>query len=160
MQSYNVVNYDEKVMDGFYDVHGAQSSPIGQGKMPSLLDLQSISVSANTDYDVIVVNRILDPELQQLEKKAMALSAESQVSTVSCLVWKIADMVVRRMGGPVYDADEMVKKWTLRSHELQNLLNSIILPLGRLDIGLSRHRALLFKVLYMSPPTYYSMLTR
>ncbi|KAK4768820.1 hypothetical protein SAY86_026970 [Trapa natans] len=145
--SYNVVNYDEKVVDGFYDVHGAQSSPIGQGKMPSLQDLQSISVSANTDCEVVVVNRILDPELQQLEEKAMALSMEGQVSNVNGLVWKIADMVVNRMGGPVYDADEMVKRWTLRSRELQNVLNSIIYPLGQLDIGLSRHRALLFKVL-------------
>lgn len=150
VQSYNAVNYDEKVMDGFYDVHGAQPNTLGKGKMPSLVDIQAMSISANIDYEVIVVNRTLDPELQQLEKKAMALSVESQAfnfgQSVSSLVQKIADMVVNRMGGPVCDADEMVKKWTLRSYELRCLLNSFTLPLGRLDIGLSRHRALLFKV--------------
>ncbi|PKI70723.1 hypothetical protein CRG98_008956, partial [Punica granatum] len=149
--SYNVVNYDEKVMDGFYDVHGIQSSTVGQGKMPSLVDLQAVSISANIDYEVILVNRVVDPELQQLETMAMALSVESRASEygpiVSGLVQKVADMVVNRMGGPVFDADEMVKRWTLRSYELRNSLNSIVLPLGQLDIGLSRHRALLFKVL-------------
>ncbi|XP_022754663.1 serine/threonine-protein kinase EDR1-like [Durio zibethinus] len=41
----------------------------------------------------------------------------------------------------------MLRMWTSRSYELRNSLNTVILPLGRLDIGLSRHRALLFKVL-------------
>ncbi|KAF5781355.1 putative non-specific serine/threonine protein kinase [Helianthus annuus] len=51
------------------------------------------------------------------------------------------------MGGPVTDADEMLRKWTFRSYELRNLMNTIILPIGCIDVGLSRHRALLFKVL-------------
>ncbi|KAF2287006.1 hypothetical protein GH714_036931 [Hevea brasiliensis] len=52
-----------------------------------------------------------------------------------------------RMGGPVGDADEMSTRWTRRCCELRSALNSVILPLGCLDVGLSRHRALLFKVL-------------
>jgi len=145
MQSYSVVNYNEKVMDGFYDVCGLTSNSVVQGNMPLLVDLQAISISENVDYEVIMVNRYVDAELQDLEKKAYIMSLESTVS--DGLIQKIADVVVDRMGGPVSDAGEMSSRWKRRSKELQNTLNSIILPLGCLDVGLSRHRALLFKVL-------------
>ncbi|GLT97276.1 hypothetical protein SLE2022_148490 [Rubroshorea leprosula] len=149
--TYNVVNYNEKIMDGFYDVCGITSSLAAQGKMPSLVDLQAISVLDNVDYEVILVNRMLDPELQELEKTVYNEYLEYQAfghsAALSGLIQKIADIVVNKMGGPVSDADEMTKIWTLRSIELQNSLNTIILPLGRLDVGISRHRALLFKVL-------------
>ncbi|KAG7943359.1 hypothetical protein I3843_15G034200 [Carya illinoinensis] len=149
--NYNVVSYHEKLMDGFYDVYGITSKLDTQGKMPLLVDLQAISISDNVDYEVILVNRLVDRELQKLEKIACTISKECQVSEqgqiLSCLIQKIADIVVDRMGGVVLDADEMLRRWNTRSYELRNSLNTIILPLGRLDVGLSRHRALLFKVL-------------
>ncbi|CAN4076781.1 unnamed protein product [Withania somnifera] len=151
MQNYNVVNYDEKVMDGFYDVYGINSSAAIQGKMPLLVDLKAVSVLDNVDYEVILVNRAADMGLRQLEERTYFMSRECQaikkVPFTSFLVEKIADLVVNRMGGPVNDAEEMSKRWTARSYELRISLNSIILPLGCLDIGHSRHRALLFKVL-------------
>lgn len=150
MQTYNVVNYDEKVLDGFYDVYGITPSSVVPGKMPLLVDLQAISISDNVDYEVISVNRLVDPDLQQLEQKAAALYIECGAfelgPILSGLIQKIADIVVCRMGGPVGDADEMLRRWQLRSYELRNTLNTIVLPLGYLDVGLSRHRALLFKV--------------
>ncbi|XP_052170538.1 probable serine/threonine-protein kinase SIS8 [Diospyros lotus] len=149
--SYNFLNYDEKVMDGFYDVYAITSNSGMQGKIPPLLDLQAISVSDKVDYEVILVDRAVDPALHQLEETVYAMSLElqllEQVPIISHLVQKIALLVVDRMGGAVCDAEEMMKKWTFRSHELRNSLNSIILPLSYLDVGLSRHRALLFKVL-------------
>lgn len=150
MQNYNVVDYDEKVVDGFYDVYGIMSDPNMQGKMPSLVDLQAISISANVDYEVVLVNRTDDYSLQQLERKAISIAMECQAAgrdpVVSGLVQKIADLVVDSMGGAVGDADEMLKRWMLKSYELRTSLNTIVLPLGRLEVGLSRHRALLFKV--------------
>ncbi|PPS05308.1 hypothetical protein GOBAR_AA15353 [Gossypium barbadense] len=149
--NYNVVNYDEKIVDGFYDVYGIASTLGLEGKMPSLVDLQVVSVLENVDYEVILVNRLLDPELQELEKRVYNIHVQSQALghglVLSDLVQKIAEIVVNRMGGLVADADEMLRMWTLRSYELRRSLNAIILPLGRLDVGLSRHRALLFKVL-------------
>lgn len=150
MQNYNVVNYDEKVVDGFYDVYGVTSDSLARGKMPLLVDLQAISVADNVDYEVLLVNRLIDPQLQQLEKRAYAISKECQVSkhgiVLSGLIQKIANMVVDRMGGPVGDAEEMLRRWVIRRYELRSSMNTIILPLGCLDVGLSRHRALLFKV--------------
>ncbi|CAH1415098.1 unnamed protein product [Lactuca virosa] len=149
--SNNVVNYDEKVMDGFYDVYGITSSSITQGKMPLLVDLQAITVSDNVDYEVILVDRMVDKELRYLEERVSTISLECQAAgtrqIMSTLIQKLANIVVAQMGGPVSDADEMLRRWTLRSYELRNSMNTIILPLGCLDVGLSRHRALLFKVL-------------
>ncbi|PSR89313.1 Serine/threonine-protein kinase [Actinidia chinensis var. chinensis] len=149
--NYNFVNYDEKVMDGFYDVYGITSNSAVQGKIPLLLELQAISVSDNVEYEVILVNRGIDPDLHEIEERVYAISVEHRVleqgPIIGGLIQKIADLVVDRMGGPVSDADEMLKRWTLRGYELRKSLNSIILPLGCLDVGLSRHRALLFKVL-------------
>ncbi|BFG18147.1 hypothetical protein CerSpe_044210 [Prunus speciosa] len=149
--SQNVVDYNEKVVDGFYDVYGMTSNSLRQGKMPLLVDLQAVSVSDNVDYDVILVNRLVDPELQQLEKRAYTVSLESRISQhgvlLSGLIQKIADIVVDRMGGPVGDADEILRRWKVRRYELRSSMKTIILPLGLIDVGLSRHRALLFKVL-------------
>ncbi|KAF9670072.1 hypothetical protein SADUNF_Sadunf13G0030500 [Salix dunnii] len=124
MQSYSVVNYNEKVMDGFYDVCGITSNSIIQGNMPFLADLQTTSISDYFNYEVIMINHFVDTELQELEKRVYII-----------------------IGGPVSDADEMSSRWKRSSKELENALNSIILPLGCLDVGLSRHRALLFKVI-------------
>ncbi|CAA0402091.1 unnamed protein product [Arabidopsis thaliana] len=148
---HKVINYDQKVRDGFYDVYGITSNSLSQGKMPLLVDLQAISISDNVDYEVILVNRLIDPELQELERRVSALASEcpdfapGQVS--SDLTQKIANIVVEQMGGPVENADEALRRWMLRSYELRNSLNTTILPLGRVNVGLARHRALLFKVL-------------
>ncbi|XP_050216749.1 serine/threonine-protein kinase EDR1 isoform X2 [Mercurialis annua] len=144
--SYNVVNFNEKVMDGFYDVYCIASNSIIQGKMPLLMDLQALSILDNVDYEVVSVNRFVDPELRELERKAFVMSLENGL-LLSNLIQKLAELVVDRMGGPVGDADEISLRWAGRSFELRNALNSIVIPLGHIDVGLSRHRALLFKVL-------------
>ncbi|XP_057717898.1 probable serine/threonine-protein kinase SIS8 [Arachis stenosperma] len=149
--NYNIIGYEEKVMDGFYDVYGITSNLTERGKMPLLVDLQTTPVSRNIDCEVIVVNRTVDTQLKQLEEKAYALLNECGVSELglilSGLLQKLADIVVSKMGGPVGSADKITKSWAVRSRELRDSLRSIVLPLGSLDVGLSRHRALLFKVL-------------
>ncbi|XP_024995763.1 serine/threonine-protein kinase EDR1-like isoform X2 [Cynara cardunculus var. scolymus] len=148
--SNNVVNYDEKVMDGFYDVYGITSNSVTQGKMPSLVDLQAKTVYDNVDFEVILVDRTIDKELQLLEERVSNISLECHASgtsqIISRVIQRIANIVVAQMGGPVSDADEMLRRWTTRSYELRNTHKTIILPLGCIDCGLSRHRALLFKI--------------
>ncbi|CAM8886812.1 unnamed protein product [Rhodiola kirilowii] len=149
--NYNFVNYDERVMDGFYDVYGITASSVTEGKMPSLAELQLLPVTGIVDYEVILVNRSIDIDLQQLEQQTFFISMECEIAChdpiSNGVIQKIADLVVDRMGGPVSDADEMLRRWTRRRYELWNSLSNIVLPLGCLDVGLSRHRALLFKVL-------------
>lgn len=150
MQSCNVVNYDEKVIDGFYDVCGIDSSSMVQTKMPSLEDLEAVSSLNNVDFEVVLVNRAVDLELRKLEEIVHFMSMEclalNKSQSMSSLVQKIADLIVERMGGPVSDVEEMFWRWRARSHELRVNFNTLVLPLGSLDIGHSRQRALLFKV--------------
>lgn len=139
-------------MDGFYDVYGVISNPNSHEKMPSLVDLQAIPVSDTIDYEVVLVNRTVDHALQELERRVASIALECKAGECglisSGLVQKIADLVVDSMGGPVVDALDILRRWTLKSYKLRTSLNTIVLPLGLLEVGLSRHRALLFKVVF------------
>ncbi|KAL9251971.1 Serine/threonine-protein kinase EDR1-like protein [Drosera capensis] len=147
----SVVHYDEKVLDGFYDVYGIASNLIVQGELPFLVGLQALSMSQSSDYEVISVDRTSDYELRNLEKRAFEIFMDCEI--LGCglalhdLIQQIADLVVDQMGDPVGNAKEMTTRWRIASNEQRSSLDSAVLPLGRLNVGLSRHRALLFKVL-------------
>ncbi|KAH6792375.1 Protein kinase superfamily protein [Perilla frutescens var. hirtella] len=149
--SCNVVNYGEKVIDGFYDVCGIDSTLVVPKKMPSLVELEAISPLEDTGCEVVFVNRAVDIELRKLEERVYYMSIEchalDKTLNTSFLVQKISDLIVERMGGPVNDVEEMFMRWRARIHELRIYLNTTVLPLGSLDVGHSRQRALLFKVL-------------
>lgn len=148
--NHNVVNYDEKLSDGFYDVCGAPMDPAFQVKFPSLSSLRAVPGGQGIAYVAILVNRERDPMLKHLEGRAMSIAAQSRAERGGVasaeLVQKIASLVVDAMGGVVEDADGMNREWSTKSRELCAGLNAIVLPLGSLGIGLSRHRSLLFKV--------------
>lgn len=155
MQSCNVVNYDEKVLDGFYDVCGIDSTLVVPKKMPSLMELKAISPLDNVGCEVVLVNRAVDIELRKLEERVYYMSIEchalDKTLNTRILVQKIADLIVERLGGPVSDVEEMFRRWRARNHELQVYSNTVVLPVGTLDVGHSRQRALLFKVAGASP---------
>lgn len=155
MQSCNVVNYGEKVIDGFYDVCGIDSTLVAPKKMPSLMELKAISPLEDMGCEVVLVDRAVDVELRKLEERVYYMSVESRALdktlSTSFLIQKIADLIVERMGGAVSDVEGMFRRWRARNHELRVYLNSLILPLGTLDVGHSRQRALLFKVARSSP---------
>eukprot|EP01018_Ginkgo_biloba_P004723 Gb_28014 [translate_table: standard] len=148
--NYNALNYDEKVVDGFYDLYGVVSDSTSE-KMPSLVDLQGTPVSNSISWEAVLVNRTTDSDLVKLEQKALSLAIESRVGLQgllrSGLVQKIANLVADYMGGPVGDPDQMLKCWRTTSKGLRDTLDNMVLPLGCLRVGLARHRALLFKVL-------------
>ncbi|GMQ11484.1 hypothetical protein CsSME_00054113 [Camellia sinensis var. sinensis] len=147
--NYNALGYDDKVLDGFYDVYGIlmESTP---STMPSLVDLQGPPVS-DIIWEAILVNRAADANLLKLEQKAMEMAVKSRSEFLNILgrdlVRKLAALVSDNMGGPVGDPDNMLKAWKSLSNSLKATLGSMVLPLGSLTIGLARHRALLFKVL-------------
>ncbi|GER32552.1 kinase family protein [Striga asiatica] len=149
--SCNAVNYDEKIVDGFYDVCGVDSNLVVLTKMPSLAELEATSALDHIGCEVVLVNRAVDIELRKLEERvhfmSMSYHALDRTLNTRLLVQKIAKLIVERMGGPVSDVEDMFRRWRARNQELRIYLNTIILPLGCLDIGHSRQRALLFKVL-------------
>nr|KYP74421.1 Serine/threonine-protein kinase CTR1 [Cajanus cajan] len=137
---YNVLDYEEKVVDGFYDVYGQYNDSVMQGKMPSRTDLEANPGGS----EVVIANRTIDPALEELIQIAQCIALDCPVAI---LVQRLAELVTNHMGGPVRDANIMLAKWTETRAELRTSLHTIVLPLGSLNIGLSRHRALLFKVL-------------
>lgn len=145
-QNYNVVDYDEELLDGFYDLYSYPApDTIVNDQLPSLLELQTLPISQSTDVEVVLVDRLLDPTLQKLVKEAKGIFSKYKLDC-SMLVQEIARLVVDAMGGTVENAEEMQLRWDQKRYELCVFLKSLVIPLGLISIGLSRHRALLFKV--------------
>ncbi|KAJ0981683.1 hypothetical protein J5N97_009938 [Dioscorea zingiberensis] len=139
---YDVLDYNDKVLDGFYDVLGLSTSS-SDGKMPSLVALQN----GNLGFESIVVNHPIDHDLVELEQVAQCILLDCPVAEVGVLVQRISELVAGHMGGPVKDASIMLARWSENSTELRTSLQTSVLPIGCVKLGLSRHRALLFKVL-------------
>ncbi|XP_052182224.1 LOW QUALITY PROTEIN: probable serine/threonine-protein kinase SIS8 [Diospyros lotus] len=148
--NYNALGYDDKILDGFYDVYGILMESTSS-RMPSLVDLQGAIVSDDVSWEAILVNRAADANLLKLEKKALAIAvrsrSESRNIVSSDVVRKLAALVSEYMGGPVGDPENISRAWKSLSYSLKATLGSMVLPLGSLTTGLARHRALLFKVL-------------
>ncbi|CAL0313061.1 unnamed protein product [Lupinus luteus] len=142
---YNVLDYEEKVVDGFYDVYGLSTDIAMQGKLPCLTDLEAKPESSG--LEVVIVDRTIDPDLEELVHIAHCIALDCPVTEVAILVQRLSELVTGHMGGPVKDANIVLARWTERSRELRTSQNTSVLPIGYINIGLSRHRALLFKVL-------------
>ncbi|KAB1202765.1 Serine/threonine-protein kinase EDR1 [Morella rubra] len=145
VMEYNVLDYEDKVVDGFYDVYGLSTDSANQEKMPSLTDLETKLGSSG--FEVVMVNQTIDPALEELLQIAHCIVLDCPASEVGVLAQRLAELVTGHMGGPVKDANVMVARWMERRAELRTTLNTSVLPIGSINIGLSRHRALLFKVL-------------
>ncbi|XP_072952679.1 probable serine/threonine-protein kinase SIS8 isoform X1 [Typha angustifolia] len=148
--NYNALGYDDKIVDGFYDIYGIWDEPTSV-KMPSLIDLQGKPLSDNVSWEAVLVNRTDDSDILKLEQKAsiMALASRSESSDLvaGVLVQRLAFLVANYMGGEVCDPESMLLSYQNLSSYLRVSTGNMVLPLGRLTIGLARHRALLFKVL-------------
>ncbi|KAJ6411342.1 hypothetical protein OIU84_007997 [Salix udensis] len=152
-QNYNALSYDDKVLDGFYDLYGIMTESTTD-KMPSLVDLQGTPVSDGVTWEAVLVNRAADANLLKFEQKALEMAVKSrsecQVFIGSALVGRLAVLVSDYMGGSVGDPSNLSRAWRSLSYSLKATLGSMVLPLGSLTIGLPRHRALMFKVLQFS----------
>ncbi|KAG4135677.1 hypothetical protein ERO13_D08G231000v2 [Gossypium hirsutum] len=142
---YNVLDYEERVGDGFYDVYGLSTDSKLQEKMPSLVDLEKSL--GNSGFEVVIVNRTIDPALEELLQIARCITLDCPATNIDVLVQRLAELVTGNMGGPVKDANIILARWMERSTELRTSLHTSVFPIGSINIGLSRHRALLFKVL-------------
>ncbi|KAL2608857.1 hypothetical protein R1flu_027430 [Riccia fluitans] len=147
----NMVDYDEIIPDGFYDVSGVLSESYLSERMPSLSKLTRLSISESSKIEAVLVDRSLDPDLVSLEERVVSLSISPELglkgSLKTELAQKIALIVVEHMGGPVGSDTEMLDRWRKASWDIKKNAQNVVLTLGGLTIGLTRHRALLFKVL-------------
>ncbi|KAK6127737.1 hypothetical protein DH2020_038513 [Rehmannia glutinosa] len=149
-QNYNALSYDDKILDGFYDLYGILTESTSS-RMPSLVDLQGTPVSDDISWEAILVNREADTKLLNLEQTALEMASSLRSHSVNfvthSMVQKLANLVSDHMGGPVGDPDSILIAWRNLSQTLKANQRSMVLPIGSLTVGLARHRALLFKVL-------------
>ncbi|WOL08803.1 serine/threonine-protein kinase EDR1-like isoform X1 [Canna indica] len=145
--NYNALGYDDKILDGFYDLYGIVMDST-TSEMPSLIDLQGTPVSDNISWEAVLVNRKEDADLYRLEQKILLMASKIRAeSSCSALVEKLAILVAGYMGGKVSDPENMLKSYQSLMNYLRANVGNIVLPLGQLTVGLARHRALMFKVL-------------
>ncbi|KAK6127640.1 hypothetical protein DH2020_038619 [Rehmannia glutinosa] len=148
--NYNALSYDDKILDGFYDLYGILTESTSS-RMPSLVDLQGTPVSDDISWEAILVNREADTKLLNLEQTALEMASSLRSHSVNfvthSMVQKLANLVSDHMGGPVGDPDSILIAWRNLSQTLKANQRSMVLPIGSLTVGLARHRALLFKVL-------------
>ncbi|KAL8136326.1 hypothetical protein V2J09_002327 [Rumex salicifolius] len=142
---HSVLDYEDKVADGFYDVYKIAMDPTNKGKMPSLSDLETNS--GDFGYEAVIVNKTIDPVLLELEQVAHCIAIDCPPSNISVFVQRLAELVTDHMGGQVKDPHIMLARWMNRSTELRTSLNTSVFPIGALKLGITRHRALLFKIL-------------
>ena len=131
------------MVDGFYDVFGLSMEPSIQG-MPSIAELETNA--GDSGFEAVIVNRKVDPILVELEQVAQCITLDCPASELGILIQRLAEVVTDHMGGPVKDANIVLARWMDFSTELQTSLHTSVFPVGSLKVGLSRHRALLFKV--------------
>nr|CAB3467591.1 unnamed protein product [Digitaria exilis] len=148
--SFNALSYDDKILDGFYDIC-ATGDEATLSTIPSLMELQALPFSHGAKTEAVLVNRALDSELVALEQKAFIMALEVRLKNAESVGWTLvqtlATLVSNYMGGPVVDPESMLLKYRDMSSALRANIRSAVIPLGQLKVGLARHRALLFKVL-------------
>ncbi|KAG2605305.1 hypothetical protein PVAP13_4NG102300 [Panicum virgatum] len=148
--SFNALSYDDKILDGFYDIC-ATGDEATLSTIPSLMELQALPFSHGAKTEAVLINKALDSELVALEQKALIMTVEIRSKNSEfvgrTLVQTLANLVSNYMGGPVIDPESMLLKYRKMSSALRADIRSAVIPLGQLKVGLARHRALLFKVL-------------
>lgn len=146
------LGYNEKLDDGFYHIYGINpyiwticSGAGEKGRMPSLESLRAMN-HLEVSVEVVYVNRSCDSYIQELEDRAITLAYESadarQLSEV------LGKLVSDTMGGAfVTEEGELTNQWFKCSKGLKSSLNSVVIPIGSIRVGLCWHRALLYKCL-------------
>jgi len=76
---------------------------------------------------------------------------EAMLKLMDCgrvaIIQALAQIVSAQMGGAVPDERALVRGWKKCSQKLKKRYRSAVYPIGKLRVGLSRHRAFLYKVL-------------
>ncbi|KAK9168421.1 hypothetical protein Syun_000561 [Stephania yunnanensis] len=147
------LSYSDKVPDGFYTIEGLDpyvwtvcTDLKENGRVPSIDSLKAIYPTLHSPIEVVLFDKCSDPILKELVNRVIGFSC-SYTSTKQ-VVDLLAKLVCNHLGGAACAGEEgLVTHWKDCTEVLKDCLGSVVLSLGKLSIGLCRHRALLFKVL-------------
>lgn len=146
------LTYADRLDDGFYHIWGMNphvwalcNHPDNcEGRIPTLNSLKGVN-PLQSFMEVVVVDKHRDSRLCEMENEAFNLEFKSADSKE--LAELLGKLVSQNMGGSATTEQELVSRWQISSLTLKECLNSIVLPIGNISVGICRHRSLLFKAL-------------
>lgn len=99
----------------------------------------------DSSIQAILIDRRTDFELGMLESYASSLLSSS--ADAKDVVIQLAKLISSRMGGTASNEENLLQQWKECNEAIKSSTGSIVLHLGKLLIGLCKHRSLLFKML-------------
>jgi len=147
-----MLSAEDQVCDGFFDVNG-EFPELGAGDVFPSYDFLSRFEPAMDDLrEVVLIDREKDTALASVENLATQAFCGLVPGGMMTGVSAVAQVVSSHMGGPAADDNEIYGRWQAVSAALKMArspsgVGGLIVPLGAIHPGLSRHRALLFKYL-------------
>ncbi|VAI00709.1 unnamed protein product [Triticum turgidum subsp. durum] len=115
-----------------------------ENRIPSVESLKSVRPD-DSSIQVVLVDRRADFDLGMLENYASSFLSSS--SDMKDVINQLAKLVSSRMGGTTSNEENLLPRWKESSEAIKSSAGSIVLHLGKLPIGLCKHRSLLFKML-------------
>eukprot|EP00803_Ostreobium_quekettii_P004804 evm.model.scf_1329.5 EVM.evm.TU.scf_1329.5 scf_1329:31213-38564(-) len=145
------IGYEERLMDGFYDVWGEFSevppSTSDGNRIPSLRGLKKLQLEEGDVREVVLIHHDKDSVLVEMERAAVEAKMQLKDKGQVAIVQALAIIVAEQMGGAETLEKNLVRRWKKNSQKLKKKYKSAVIPIGKLKTGLSRHRAVLYKVL-------------
>ena len=122
------------------------------GPEPPLEMLRRLEGSEDEGREVLLVLRSSDSKLVAVEASAVEVvcSVNGGSGEEALTAAELLNHVMAKLGGRCQTAEEAAdlrERWLAESRAVRRRLGSMVVPLGELRVGLSRQRALLFKVL-------------
>ena len=149
-----LLSYEDAVPDGFHDPGPGPWPEWHEGRAgggePPLELLRQLELRDGDDREVLLVHRSSDTKLVAVEASAVEVACSVNSGEEALTAAELLNHVMAVMGGRCQTAEEAAQlrqRWLEESRSVRQRLGSIVVPLGELSVGLSRQRALLFKVL-------------
>lgn len=115
-----------------------------ESRIPSIQSLKTVRPSESS-IEVSLIDRNSDPDLRQLQNIVLGLSRSC--ATTNDMVEQLAKLVCSQLGGSASNEDFLLPRWKDRSEILKAISGSVVISMGKLSVGLCRHRSLMFKML-------------
>ncbi|GBG66126.1 hypothetical protein CBR_g55470 [Chara braunii] len=150
------LGYDDEIYNGFYGIIRFPFSwtrYTRQGLAPSVRFLRALwQMDLLEATEVVLVDSQKDRRLANLEEEILtavalrkSMTHRGEVHDAVELMTLIASSVSEQMGGPASSDQELVASWNEGMHQIESYCEDVMVPIGWLRTGLSRHRAILFK---------------
>uniref|UniRef100_A0A0A9CK96 CTR1 n=1 Tax=Arundo donax TaxID=35708 RepID=A0A0A9CK96_ARUDO len=115
-----------------------------ENRIPSMESLKSVRPD-DSSIHAVLIDRRTDFKLGMLESYASSLLSSS--ADAKDVVNQLAKLIASRMGGTTSNEENLLPQWKECCEAIKSSTGSVVLHLGKLPIGLCKHRSLLFKML-------------